>query len=138
MTKEFKCPHPRSYVASQEKLTRFVYEQSHIKNNRVKQQVFYPGRDNALSVYRTNEISAQQIWHLCDAYVDGLRGDGKKAYGRAELSAKIFTDLGFTFNPDGKPHTRHTNVLGWNTHKPDDLEKRNLLALAATGYTKPR
>ncbi|MEQ1705823.1 MAG: hypothetical protein ABL867_07640 [Rickettsiales bacterium] len=130
------CPHPRSYVDYKEKLTRFVYEESHIKGH-VSQQVFKQGKDNTLSIYRTNYLSPQHIWDICVKYVDGKRTDGRKSCGRAELSAKSFIDNGLSFEPNGKPHTRHANVLGWNTNKPDDQERRNILALAATGYVRP-
>ena len=133
---EKTCPHPRFYVDSGEKLTRFVYEESHIKK-RVTQHVFKQGEDNTLSVYRTNDISPKNIWDICVKYVDGERSDGKKSYGRAELSAKSFTDNYLLFEPNGKPHTRHTNILGWNANKPDDLESRNILALDSIGYTRP-
>jgi hypothetical protein len=131
-----RCRHPRSYVDKAEKLTRFVYELSFI-NKRVSQNVFRVGHDNTLSVYRTNDCRAEHIWNICSQFVDGLRADNKKACGRVELNAKAFMELKFAFDPNGKPHTRHTDVLGWHANKPDDLDRRNALALASKAFLKP-
>lgn len=130
------CKHPRSYVDSKEKLTRFIYEESHIRN-RVSQAVFKQASDNTFSVYRTNNISPEHIWNICDEFVDGERSDGKKSCGRAEILADAFIKNALIFNPNGKPHTRHVDVLGWNPNKPDDLQRRNNLAALAIPYTRP-
>ncbi|MEI6730507.1 MAG: hypothetical protein WCL30_04540 [Pseudomonadota bacterium] len=133
-----KCSHPRKNVFPKEILTRFEYDPIYIKNGIVNQNVYKSGKDGTLSVYRTNEISVQRIWDICDKYVDGKRLDGKKAIGRVEILAEVFLTSGLNFDPNGKPHTRHINVIGWHSDKPQDLTRRQELAKLATGFIRPK
>jgi hypothetical protein len=127
------CKHPRHYVDLKERLTRFVYDASHIKNKRVRHDVFVADRHNEVSVYRTNARPPEYIWKLC---AEAARQGTKDAVGRAEIKAGDVASQGLRFDPDGKPHTRHVAIVGW-IDKSSDLERRKILALAATPFMRP-
>lgn len=130
MTKN--CPHPRRYVDPKETISRFVYDSSYIKNG-VKQTVFRVDSDNTVSVFRITDRSPEYIWNLCDNHAR----TNQRAVGRAEFQAKAVTDLGLSFDPDGKPHTRHVAIVGWNPNKDSELDRRKELARLSTPFMRP-
>ena len=121
-----KCPHPRLNLYGDERLSRFLFEEKHFDS----QQAFKPPANLKFSVFRTSKSSEASIWHIGDTFV--AAPIGRPILGRADLAAQIYSDHKLQFEPNGKPQTRHTNILGWNSDKPQDLEKRAALALAAT------
>ena len=126
------CPHPRNVVILSEKISRFIFEKAHLKSK--NQAVFKAPASLRFSVYRMTKVSDDEIWETCRDYVENLRG--MPAVGRVDLQAEEYALQGLGFDPNGKPHTRHTDVVGWKTHKPDDLEKRMALALAGKWIPK--
>jgi|GEM_PF-4844522 len=128
---KLRCVHPRHYVDKQEKLSRFVTDFEYIKNGNINQSVFKADKSNTLSVYRTTRCKPKYIWYLCETYFNA------QAVGRVEILAADILEKGLDFNPDGKPHTRHANIIKWNTNKPDDLRIRQELARVSKIFRRP-
>lgn len=130
-----KCPHPRNLVCKDERISRFIFDEKHLRTK--SQATFIPPKSLKFSTYRTTRKEENEIWQIGEEYVSKTRG--LPIVGRVDLSASAYTDRSLSFEPDGIPHTRHTNIVGWNTNKPDDLERRIKLAMAAgdNWYPKP-
>ncbi|HAX90642.1 MAG TPA: hypothetical protein DCY07_00330 [Rhodospirillaceae bacterium] len=126
MTKS-TCPHPRNIVAPNERLSRFIFDPAFIKGN-VSQSIFKPPKNLTFSTYRTTKINDAAIWHIGDKYV---APPNKPVLGRVDLLAVDYQNEGLGFIPNGIPHPRHADVVGWNTNKPDDHAKRVSLAMKA-------
>ena len=132
------CRHPRKYISPKERLSRFLFDEAHVfKNGDIKQAAFSPNKDLKYSVYRTSRSSESEIWVIKSEQVDDRRTDGKKSIGRFDILAEAFITSNLQFDPNGKPHTRHANVVGWNSNKPDDLQKRQELAKLASQAIYP-
>jgi hypothetical protein len=116
------CGHPRKIVFGSERLTRFVFDSKYLQG--MNQAIFKVGHTLKFSTYRTTRNSEAQIWAIGKKHVE----TNKPILGRVDLAATSYTENNLQFEPNGKPHTRHNDVIGWNTNKPDDLEKRMALA----------
>lgn len=127
-----KCSHPRTCVHDEEVISRFIFDEKHIKKK--TQAVFKPPANGSFSTYRITRKKEQEVWNISEKYVEPyIKGD---TVGRVDLFAKDYVSEGLEFDPDGKPHTRHTNIVGWNPHKPDDLDRR--LSLVRRGNWKEK
>lgn len=123
-----------------ERVSKFVVHKNEFKKStyRVLPTAFSPSRKtNALSAYRTKNLSDSKIWYIAQEFVTKTRSDNAEVRGRADLSARIFKDMGLHLNPDGTPHPRHLNVENWPLDKPKLLDIRTKLANKATLVLKP-
>lgn len=75
-----------------------------------------------ISVYRAQGATPAELWAICAEHVDK---PGARMKARGTVEAKAFLDQQLVFDPDGKPHARHANVIGW----PDEKHARKNLAL---------
>ena len=73
------------------------------------------------SVYRADGTASAELWRICAAHIDQPEVAMK---ARGTVEAAVFLDAQLTFDPDGKPHPRHANVIGW----PEDKHARKNLA----------
>lgn len=118
-------------VELHEPITRFLRHSSYFneKTGRIKHEGLLPPPPNPAagslryetSVYRAEGASSAELWAVCSEYVDG-RDARMKARGTVE--ARAFIEQQLAFDPDGKPHRRHANVIGW----PADKHARKNLA----------
>lgn len=121
------CPHPRNNLHENERVSRFIFDEKHLRTK--SQAAFRPNKELKFSIYRTTKLQEHKIWGIGNEYV--AYAVGKPIIGRADISASAYYESALHFDPNGKPHTRHADVLGWNTNKPDDLERRMRLAMTA-------
>ena len=77
-----------------------------------------------LSIYRVDGLASADVWNLCAAYVDDL-ALGRRAKARGTTTAQLFLEAELKFDPDGIPHDRHANVIGWR----EDMPKHALKSL---------
>lgn len=68
------------------------------------------GKDD-VSVYRTVNLSSEDIWQIGMTYVAEKRG--MPLLGRAELIAYDVIAQGLYVKPDPVPHPRHANISGF-------------------------
>jgi hypothetical protein len=64
---------------------------------------------------------SSELWTICATHVDK---PGASMKARGTVTAEAFLDTKLAFDPDGKPHPRHANVVGW----PEDKHARKNLA----------
>ncbi|MFA6058612.1 MAG: hypothetical protein WC756_10475 [Taibaiella sp.] len=99
-------------VESTEPLARFITDKK--KNiyatGKVRPNAFHPHPERRdLSVYRTKNISDQEIWFISDKFCTAARPD-KPAVARAEIPANLPPIHSLRLVPDGNPHPRHLNI----------------------------
>jgi hypothetical protein len=72
-------------------------------------------------VYRAEGATSAELWTICATHIDQPEAPMK---ARGIVEAAAFLDAQLAFEPDGKPHPRHANVIGW----PEDKHARKNLA----------
>lgn len=108
-----------------EKLARFVYSSSHIRNsnNSIRYTAFLPNPlDNQSSVFRISGILEPEIWNLADLYVTPNQSSTLK--GRADINSENILKTGLRIMPKEPPY-RHANIFNWTA----DKSKNKLIAL---------
>jgi len=116
-------------VSEKENLAKYLFGKLGKKpkelytDGRVKGVAFRPPRKNlSLSVYRTDELSENEIWEIGDKYVGKARG--KDITARANLVTKDILSEGLWVESAPDPHPLHSNIIGW----PAEPEKQNHIA----------
>jgi hypothetical protein len=104
-------------VLGHERISYFVRTEQHIdkKTQCLRPEAFMPRRFGSrleTSVYRTSDLTEQAVWEICQVWYEALakltakgRGDG--------LGACIMEKAGLQFDPNGDPHPRHADIIGW-------------------------
>ena len=80
-----------------------------------------PPPDKRLSVFRTSDISEDEIWNIGD---DVGRKRAKELLGRADIGSLSVYEAGLSIDPNDIP-LRHANIIGW----PDDNSAIKLAAV---------
>lgn len=75
------------------------------------------------SVYRADGATDQELWRICADHVEPFTK--KPAKARATCTAGVYAKEELLFDPDGKPHPRHANVIGW----PEGMRKDELKSI---------
>lgn len=103
-------------VEPHEPITRFIHSSEHFaaQTGRVKPAALLPALNRATqrlesSVYRASGASSEELWAICAEHVDITR----RMKARGTTAAEHFLAAGLQFDPDGKPHPRHANVIEW-------------------------
>ena len=112
-------------VEEVETLSRFIFQTNWYRtsNQSVRHTAFMPNPKNGeTSVYRTSEITDEEIWNIGNREVSVKRG--KPILGRADIIAGVVISRDLEINPSESPE-RHANITGW----PDEPSKRRLIAL---------
>jgi hypothetical protein len=78
------------------------------------------------SIYRTFGLTDAEVWTIGDEYVTKPHPGHLPILARADLQAQRVLDLDLKFDPDGSPHPRHANIIGW----PDDQVARQMKAVS--------
>ncbi|NJO32687.1 MAG: hypothetical protein HC869_05655 [Rhodospirillales bacterium] len=74
-----------------------------------------------MSVYRVDGAASLDVWSICSTYVDSpSKAPPRVAKARATGAASVYLESSLLFDPNGIPHPRHTDVIGWPS---DVLEK---------------
>lgn len=120
-------------VSSDERISRFIFYQRHIKGGEIRAAAFLPSNTSQdASVYRTDGCSEKKVWLLGDLFVERLRRDGRTIIARGDvISETVFgQDLKIISTP--RPHPRHAVIRDWPVDKPQQHIKAMALALKAT------
>ena len=103
-------------VQGAERISYFVRSSKHIdkKTQCVRPEAFMPRRfDSRLetSVYRTEKLTDAAVWNICRTYYEELAQ--LTAKGRGDGTARAVMTAGLSFDPNGRPHPRHADIIGW-------------------------
>ena len=118
-------------VLPQEPLARFLRNGNHLRPARERAHftAFLPKMEGgAISVYRVEDLSAAEVRHIGVTHVQGADSLLK---GHAVLAAGEFFVHSLDLVPDGVPHPRHANVIGWATDARNRVIARDLAEVAS-------
>jgi hypothetical protein len=101
-------------IKASELISRFVFDKKRINSDRVHFRVFFDPNSDGLSVSRTSDLSADDVWALGDV-AGGARGP---AIGCGDMRAEEIRSLDLEILPD-EPPPRHALVTGWPTSDKD-------------------
>ena len=105
-------------------ISRFLFDSGHVRADKtIKHNAFIPPKNYRLSVFKTDTLTAEQIYQIGAQYVMPLRG--KPIKGVAQVNSSHVVAIGLSFDSDGVPHPRHSNIIGWS----EDSSKDRVLAL---------
>ncbi len=120
-------------VIENEPLTRFIFSRSHFsaEQKRAKHQAFLPPADLKLSVFRIENLSAEEIWKIGGRVESGRT---EHLHARADLPGGAALQAGLRAISD-EPPRRHANIVGWSAEDKDSrkiaaMELASLAALA--------
>ena len=114
-------------MQADERLTRYIFDERHIKGEEVKGAAFEPPKSlPEVSVYRTNGLGLEAIWRIGLIYVESLRG--KKMVALTHTTSNLVKGQELSVQPLWLPHPRHTNILGWPEER--SAAKQKALELA--------
>ncbi len=82
-----------------------------------------PNQNGEVSVYRTKDLTCQQINEIGQLHVAQIQN--KKLLGRAEIVASSILKQDLKIETDPEPHPRHANIIGW----PIDKSKHKMIAI---------
>lgn len=81
-------------------------------------------------MYRAEGATSEELWAICAQHVDDVAAK-RIATARGTCPASAIVDEGLAFDPDGKPHERHANVIGWPAPESKDKLKNIQQRIAA-------
>lgn len=112
-------------VSPSEQLSRFIYQKSYYRpsDKTVRYNAFMPNQRGETSVYRTTDLTSQQVYEIGQRHV--AEAVGKSLLGRADVISSIILGRNLTVEPRPTPHYRHANIVGW----PEDKSKHKEIAL---------
>ena len=111
-------------VEEHEQISRYINEKKKIrpKEGKAGYNAFMPPRTLRMSVYRTDGLDEAGVWRIADEFVATAE---KPVIARADLEAREYLSQQLSFDPDGIPHPRHANVIGWS----DEQSFQKVIAL---------
>jgi hypothetical protein len=122
--------HPNA-VAPHEITSRFLIDgQVRAESKEVKYHAFIPPKSLKLSIFRTSNLSEQEIWTMAFEKVEPSRGP---VIGRGELTVSAIAEEKLQMSPDEDPNSRHADVVGW----PVDRDARVTIAKALAAKASP-
>lgn len=111
--------------------SRYIVESNKFTSSRVKPQAFLPSPKNPqLSVFKTNELSNEEIWAIGVEFVANPRR--KTLYARADFPESLVDEVGLSLSPDPTPHPLHANLVGWPEEKNEKMAIAKDLANASS------
>jgi hypothetical protein len=117
-------------VKEEENISRYLFftpGEFNARTNHISPQAFKPANpkpperpERQASVYRTQNLTEQEIWEIGDEFVAKKRN--LPLLARADIQAKKIFEMELELAPDTRPHPRHANIVKW----PDTPEARNM------------
>jgi hypothetical protein len=83
------------------------------------------------------DLSSPTAWAICAAHVDNPSA-GRIMKARATCEAGLVLAQGLTFDPDGQPHPRHANIVGWPSTKNEQKNLQQRIAAEMTLELRPK
>jgi hypothetical protein len=112
-------------VGLEEDLSRYFDEKGKYRPSDMtaKYNLFMPPQTLKLSVYRTSGMDEAEIWQIAADHIEPKRGKG--VIGRANLKAAFVKLKQLEFDPNGVPHRKHADIIGWG----DDVTQHRVIAM---------
>lgn len=82
-----------------------------------------PNQNGEVSVYRTKDLTCQQINEIGHLHVAEIQN--KKLLGRAEIVTSSILKQDLKVEPEPRPHPRHANIVEW----PADKSEHKMIAI---------
>lgn len=130
-------PWPFETLQEDERISRFIFAKNHFNNVRPKYGAFLPAEDGDLSVYRTHNLSEEDIWELDRVFVTGQRTDGKVSKARGDLPCSEIFKAGVVITPEISSHPRHANISAYASEESAQRSQAQQLAEASKLFFKP-
>jgi len=125
-------------IEPDERLSRYVLYNRHMKQGRLRPQAFLPApRTRTTSVYRTKGCSEDMIWQLGDRFVTALHREKRPVIGRGDIPAQVVLDQDLRIVSSPTPHARHADILNWPPEEDLLLMKATELATRAALVRRP-
>ena len=123
-------------VSPEEKLTRFIRQPDHCKNNKIRPRLFIPRKqDTGISVFRISGLlDPNKVWEIAWCHVEKQGGD--PIIARADFFAGAATKIGIEIIADGDGHERHVNIPVPQGYTNDDKMKRQSIARKLASVSK--
>jgi len=107
------------YISDNEPLTKFLEDKKdyEVSSGILKISALYPSNKyGTISVFRTLNSLAAQIWQIADEFVAPIRKPKNGLYrARADLTASTIRRTGLKVEPETSEHERHADIVGWVT-----------------------
>lgn len=126
-------------VLPEETITQYVVDKSQMTGHGKPKAAAFMPKDGKKSTYRIShpDLAEPEIWQIGQDYV--ATPQNKTLRGRADLKASVVYGEKLSFDPNGVPHPRHANIIGWPANNTDAQELIAIkLALASTLHKKPK
>lgn len=121
---------PSKVVAPQEMTSRFLIDgQVRTESKEVKHSAFIPPKSLRLSIFRSSNLSEQEIWTLAAEKVEPSRGP---VIGRGELTVSAIAEEKLQVASDEDPNSRHADVVGWPVDRDARVTVAKVLAAKAS------
>ena len=111
-------------ISPLEFLARFILQKKWYRADKtIRHNAFMPNQNGEVSVYRTKDLTCQQINEIGQLHVAEIQS--KKLLGRAEIVTSSILKQNLKIEAAPEPHPRHTNIIGW----PTDKSKHKMIAI---------
>ncbi len=119
-------------VKKEERLTRYILEKNKysIEKKRVKYNAFLPNKDGQTSVFRTSELTDNEIWEIGNNEV--ARKVEKQLLGRGDIKASNVYENSLKIDTEGE-HLKHANIVNW----PEEKSEQKLIAIEIADKATP-
>ncbi len=119
-------------LSDDEQLTRYIFSRSHFtpSSGRVKYHAYMPARNGETSVYRTSELSVEEIWDIGQKYV--ATPTERTLYAKGESLTVNIRTIGLDVAPETSVHSLHANIVDW----PEDKDDQRMLAIEISNESK--
>lgn len=118
-----------------EETSRFIFSSSQIRADGTLKHTAYAPRNGSTSVFRTSGLNEEEIWNICGGHVASSRTQA--CTGRGVCTVQNIIECGLELDPDGVPHPRHANIVGWPVGDVDSRAVAKKLGLSARFLSYP-
>ena len=118
-----------------ELLARFIFYRRYFRDdNTIRPEAFIPHPYNDLSVTRHLNLNESQLRDIGESVA--LESD-KTLHGRADITAKVVSNLTLSTNPDPTPNNpNHAIIIGWPEEKSKQKTVAQLIAASISSSIK--
>ena len=111
-------------ISPLECLARFILQKKWYRADKtIRHNAFMPNQNGEVSVYRTKDLTCQQINEIGHLHVAEIQN--KKLLGRAEIVTSSILKQDLKVEPEPRPHPRHANIVEW----PADKSEHKMIAI---------
>ncbi len=115
-----------------ENICRYLFQTGHFvaSTGRVKYGGFLPAPNGQTSVFRTSDLTSEQVWDIGQQFVAIPRNLTLK--GKADIIASQVFEENLLIEPDTNPHELHANIINWPEQRSEKILVAKKIAVKAT------